>query len=108
MRGIALAAAAALLALPAAAQEMSGDPAEGQAMAEELCSPCHAIGESGESRNPNAPPFREVVQRYPVSNLEEALAEGILVGHDAPMPQFTFAPEEIDDLLAYLDGLVPR
>ncbi len=46
-----------------------------------------------------------MVKRYPVDDLQEALAEGIMVGHDAEMPQFELDPEEIDDLLAYLDGL---
>jgi hypothetical protein len=41
---------------------------------------------------------------YRVDTLEEALAEGISVGHPA-MPQFAFAPEEVDALIAYLDSI---
>ena len=37
-------------------------------------------------------------------DLAEALAEGIMTAHPQ-MPVFTFTPEQIDDLLAYLDSL---
>jgi mono/diheme cytochrome c family protein len=36
--------------------------------------------------------------------LAEAMAEGLVIGH-GPMPEFTFTPEEIDDLLAYLHSV---
>lgn len=73
-------------------------------MAQQYCARCHAIGTEGSSPFREAPPFREVVRRYPVEQLEEALAEGISVGHPA-MPLFEFQPHEIDDLLAFLGGL---
>jgi hypothetical protein len=44
--------------------------------------------------------------RYPVENLAEALAEGIVTGHSA-MPEFTFKPDEIDALLTYIASLGP-
>jgi mono/diheme cytochrome c family protein len=53
-----------------------------------------------------APPFRDLAKRYPVENLAEALAEGIVTGHPA-MPRFTFEPREIDALLAYISSLAP-
>ncbi len=97
----ALAVAAALQAIgPACAQD--DDP--GKVLAQTYCGRCHAIGETGDSPFKDAPPFREVVKRYPVANLAEALAEGIVVGHDA-MPEFSFSPEQIEDLLTYLDSL---
>ena len=48
--------------------------------------PCHAIGRSGASPNPKSPPFRDLSRRYPLSNLEEALGEGIVVGHEGLAP----------------------
>jgi mono/diheme cytochrome c family protein len=78
----------------------------GKALAEKHCARCHAIGQTGDSPFKPAPPFREVVTRYPVESLAEALAEGISVGHHA-MPEFTFTPEQIEDLLSYLDTLKP-
>ena len=53
-----------------------------------------------------APPFRDLPKRYPVENLAEAFAEGIVTGHPA-MPRFTFEPREIDALLTYIAGLAP-
>jgi cytochrome c len=78
--------------------------AEGRRLAEINCSTCHAIGTEGESRNPAAPQFRKLSERYPVTMLEEAFAEGILVGHPE-MPEFSFEPAQIDALLAYLQSI---
>jgi hypothetical protein len=42
-----------------------------------------------------------------VSDLAEAFAEGIFVGHDA-MPEFALPPRTIDDLLSYIDSLATK
>ena len=42
--------------------------------------------------------------RYPVENLEEALAEGIVTGHPT-MPEFRLDPDQIENLIAYLKTL---
>lgn len=78
--------------------------ARGRQIAATACARCHAVERTGESPNPRAPPFRALHQRYPVANLEEALAEGIFVGH-AEMPQFEFDPSQIGDFIAYLTSL---
>ena len=101
-----LAGAAAVLALgghPASAGDASQVEA-GRKLAELHCSRCHAIGDSDSSLMEGAPPFRDLKLRYPVDDLAESLAEGIMTSHPQ-MPVFTFSPEEIDDLLAYLDSL---
>ena len=77
---------------------------QGQLLLEKNCSRCHAIGRAGTSPVAEAPPFRTVVSRYPPENLAEALAEGIMTRH-SEMPQFVFAPDEIDAIIAYLDTL---
>jgi mono/diheme cytochrome c family protein len=77
---------------------------KGRDMVQENCARCHAIGMSGASTHPKAPPFRIVIKRYPVEDLAEALAEGIVSGHPA-MPQFVFQPAEISAILAYLNSL---
>ncbi len=77
---------------------------QGEEIAARLCSRCHAIGRKGDSPMGVAPPFRALSKRYPVENLAEAFAEGIVTGHPA-MPRFVFEPREIDALLAYLQGL---
>ena len=75
-------------------------------MAKELCSKCHAIDKDDISKNSEAPPFRTLSQKWPLENLEEALAEGIVVGHD-DMPEFKFNPKQIASFIAYLEKLNP-
>lgn len=76
----------------------------GQTIAETFCSGCHAIGRTGESPHIEALPFRQISSRYPVRDLEEALGEGILVGHP-DMPPFAFEPDDIDALLTYIEAI---
>jgi mono/diheme cytochrome c family protein len=78
--------------------------AKGLAILGKNCARCHALGLTGASTHPQAPPFRDVVKRYPVEDLEESLAEGIVSGHP-DMPEFTFEPNEINAILAYLNSL---
>ncbi len=90
------------LAVPAVAQVSVIE--RGADIAVKQCARCHAIGRSGESPMSLAPPFRDLSKRYPVDNLAEALAEGIVTGHPA-MPRFTFEPREINALLAFMHSL---
>ena len=70
------------------------------------CGGCHAIGKAGESPLPAAVPFRMLHTRYPVDDLAEAFAEGIVTGHPT-MPEWRLDPPQIGDLLAYLRSLQP-
>lgn len=90
------------LPLPAHAQQSAADT--GRDLLERLCSNCHAVTLKDKSRHPAAPPFREVMKRYKAELLAEALAEGLSTGHP-DMPEFTFEPEQIAAIVAYLDGL---
>ncbi len=102
MRTIAILLAVTLGVGTASHPALAQSPAEqGRAIAEQQCARCHAIGREGESPMHQAPPFRDIVKRYPAEQLGEALAEGIVTGHPA-MPEFTFRPAEIDALIAYL------
>ncbi len=95
----------ALSAMAAQADETAaGDAAAGGALAERLCARCHAISGPGPSPLAQAPPFSGFERKWPVYYLAEAMAEGLVIGH-GPMPEFTFDPEEIDDLLAYLHSV---
>jgi len=108
MRAIRLAAVVAgalVAAIAARAQDPDPVVARGRGFAEQNCGRCHALGSSGESPNPKAPPFRSLHERYPVEALSEALAEGIRTGHKE-MPQFdALDTAQIDDLIAYLKSL---
>ncbi len=89
---------------PAGANGTSeNDP--GLAFVEKSCARCHAIGEHDASPLSIAPPLRDIANRYPLEGLEEAFAEGIVVGHPA-MPEFELEPDEISDLIGYLERFV--
>jgi mono/diheme cytochrome c family protein len=103
MKRLASAAAIALLPSMASAQDQALLE-RGRDIAAESCARCHAVGESDASTLPAAPPFRELGQRYPVSDLEEALAEGIVTAHP-DMPQFAFPPEDVAAIIAYLETI---
>ena len=82
----------------------SSDISRGKAILQQKCARCHAIDMTDKSHHPEAPPFRSVVKRYPVEDLAESLAEGIVSGHP-DMPEFVFQPNEINAILTYLDSL---
>ena len=76
----------------------------GKLIAETRCAKCHATGAEGDSPHPDAKPFRYLSENYPVADLEEALAEGIVVGHP-DMPVFVLSPYEIESLITYLESI---
>ncbi len=94
-----LALALAAVAIPVPAE--AADARAGRAFASENCSRCHAIDRIGASPLAKAPPFREIARRYRVSDLEEALAEGIVTGHPG-MPEFELTPRQIENVLAHM------
>jgi len=97
------AVAVLVLALLASSAEAQSLVQKGRVIADSFCSRCHAVGARGKSPNPKSPPFRTLGKKYPLANLEEALGEGIVVGHEgADMPPFVFSSEEVKALLAYL------
>lgn len=78
--------------------------AKGRVLLTEKCSRCHAIERSGASPLPAAPPFRELHKKYPIANIAEALAEGIVTGHPE-MPSTPFLQDEIDGIIGYIESL---
>ena len=89
--------------LPVAAADPSQIDAGRHAL-DTRCSRCHAIGPEGNSPHAHAPPFRDLMRRYPPENLAEALAEGIVSGHP-DMPEYVLSPEEIEAVMTYLHTL---
>ena len=65
---------------------------------------CHSIDKVSESPLKIAPPFRTIHKRYPVEQLQEALGEGIVTGHQN-MPEFRLEADQITDFLAFLKTL---
>lgn len=87
----------------AAAPDAASDAAlRGQRLAAQACGGCHAIELAGASPLAAATPFREIVHRRSLGELEEGFAAGLVTSHPA-MPAFNFRASEIDDLIAYLE-----
>lgn len=87
-----------------AASALTPSEQRGLVFAKTHCSQCHSIDPVGPSPLSVAPPFRELHERYPVEDLQEALAEGIRTGHPS-MPEFRLEPDQIGDLIAFLKSL---
>lgn len=85
------------------AEENGPSPLErqGRALAERMCSQCHAIGMSGSSPHSAAPSFRTLSRRVDLDNFMNRLREGLIAGHP-DMPMFRFTREDARALAAYL------
>ena len=99
--------AVAVTVQTASSQERAALERRGEQLLAAKCARCHAIGTTGTSSHPNAPPFRALSSKYPIEGLAEALAEGLSVGHP-DMPEFVFERDEIAAILAYLKSIQPR
>lgn len=102
--GASLAASLILFFVQPAAAQMDPDVQRGLVLVKANCAQCHAIGKHGPSPLSEAPPFRDLHKAYPVENLAEAFAEGIVTGHPT-MPQFQFdldqsrQPDRLSEIL---------
>ena len=67
---------------------------------------CHAIDKVSGSPLAIAPPFRTLHLKFPLESLRRRLAEGIVVDHPT-MPQFRLDPDQIADVMAYLQTFEP-
>ena len=96
--------AAFVMSLGKGAKDDETQAARGFDLLRANCARCHAIDADSTSPNAKAPPFRDVVKKYDPDALEEALAEGIVTGHNN-MPEFAFDPDDVTAIIAYLDTL---
>ena len=95
--------AAALLGVMSPALAVSVTE-HGKALVQVNCARCHAVGKTDVSSHPDAPAFRTLSKRYPLTDLEEALAEGISTGHP-DMPEWVASPDQIEAIIAYIASL---
>ncbi|TPL03131.1 cytochrome c [Mesorhizobium sp. B2-4-16] len=96
-----------VLALGFASSACVGEDSQiayGKGLVEKNCARRHAVGPGGESAHPDAPPFRLLHLRYPIEDLQEALAEGMSTGHP-DMPEFVASPEQIFAIIGYIQSL---
>lgn len=81
-----------------------GSADRGAVLVRARCAGCHAVERAGDSPMRAAPPFRTMGVLYPVRDLQEAFAEGLVTAHPS-MPAFEMAPTDIADLIAYLESV---
>jgi mono/diheme cytochrome c family protein len=80
----------------------------GQALVEQRCARCHAIGATDTSPYPGAQPFRNLGRRWWRNQLRDALKTGIIVEHDkaeARVPPMKLNDADIDAFFSYLDAI---
>ena len=96
----------ALTALAARADD-SSLRARGAAIAERLCSRCHAVGATGDSPHIGAPPFRTLDRRIDMDSFLDQLRDGLTSGHP-DMPTFRFTREDARAFVDYLRSIQGR
>lgn len=99
-----LAALLATWATPAAAMStgLPADASNGQAIAERLCSSCHAVGAGNGSTRADVPPFITIANLP--GQTPERVAGRIIVPHPE-MPSVQLTISEIRDVVAYILSL---
>ncbi len=81
-----------------------GSADRGAILVRQNCASCHAVERSGPSPMPAATPFRDMGVLYPVRDLQEAFAEGLVTAHPG-MPAVELESRQIADLIAYLESV---
>jgi len=89
------------------AEDSAPSPLErrGRALAERMCSECHAIGKSGQSPHVGAPAFRALDRRVDLDTFMDRLREGLMADHP-DMPTFRFTREDARAFLIYLRSIL--
>jgi cytochrome c len=91
----------AVLAVGACAAQAQDPASRGRALVREFCSPCHAIGKSGNSPHKSAPPFRTLGRSFDLDQFPRRLERGISSGHP-DMPEFKFSGDDARAVRDYL------
>jgi cytochrome c len=80
----------------------------GRALLTRMCSKCHAVGETGRSPHPQAPPFRNFSEeKLYDEDFRERLQNGLSTMHP-DMPTFHFREQDAQDAVDYLKWLRDR
>ena len=95
-------ATSSLAAVPAPAQDVDA-LAKGKAMAEQVCSECHAV-RKGQAQSPNAlaPSFEKVATTPGMTSI--ALTAALRTSHRA-MPNIILSDDELRGVIAYITSL---
>jgi hypothetical protein len=76
----------------------------GRALLETLCARCHAVGATGQSRHPEAPPFRTFGEKLYDNDLGQRLQDGLTSIHPE-MPTFQFKRRDAEAAVNYLKAI---
>ena len=93
-----------IFGVSAAFAEEGARERHGRALAERMCSQCHAVGNSGSSPHDVAPTFRTLSRRVDLDTFVNRLQEGLISGHP-DMPTFRFSRDDARALTAYLRSI---
>ena len=96
---------AAALSTALAVTGASADPIAGQNLAGKWCVECHGIRAGRLSPNLAAPTFPELAAE---PSITEYSLRALLRSPHETMPQITFKPDELDDIVDYIMSLKPR
>lgn len=95
---------AAAISLLVSSPAVASNVEQGRRLALLYCARCHSTDKVSPSPLKIAPPFRTLHERYPIEQLQEALAEGIVTGHPT-MPEFRFDADQVGDFITFLKTL---
>jgi mono/diheme cytochrome c family protein len=99
-------AAAVVIAAPPAWSAEVGDPAIGKLLAQTWCGACHAISGAQRRSGDVAPPFAALVNAP--GGRSDARLRGWLHDPHPPMQGITLSRQQVEDIVAYLHGLVSQ
>lgn len=89
----------------AAAHALDRGPEHGRILLARMCAGCHAVGETGRSPHPDAPPFRTFSdEKLYDEDFGQRLQSGLSTMHP-DMPTFHFRRRDAQDALDYLRWL---
>ncbi|CCD94377.1 conserved exported hypothetical protein [Bradyrhizobium sp. ORS 375] len=97
-----------LCTLSTASHALDSEQKRGKALLQSLCSRCHAIGPTGASPHPDAPPFRTFGDsKLYDEDFAQRLQTGLSTIHK-DMPSFQFDRPEAEAVVNYLKAIQVR
>src|SRR6516165_7633339 len=95
------------LALPMFLASVGSYPADmvaEKSLAEKWCAECHSLRAGRLGPNPAAPTFQELAAE---PSITEYSLRALLRSPHETMPQITFTPDQLDDIVRYIMSLKP-
>jgi mono/diheme cytochrome c family protein len=97
-----------ILCWDGAGYALDADEQKAQALLKEFCGRCHAIGNTGQSPHPYAPPFRDLGENMLYDEgFSQRLQNGLSSIHP-DMPTFRFSQRDAGAVIEYLRAIQSR